>query len=201
MRRKRCIVFVALFHILLFSLLAADPYSDIDAGRSMRDMEVYFEFSDKIVGGFLSSADELSEATLEHPDFITPGNGDSFEIKPNTDKSEYSTESFYYYAQILSDNSVRIDYSISPLKSGTDSIPFTVSIRRNDEEEFSDIPVGDIEVSSVNETPLIEVTSSTPIIKWWEFRVHFTRAQFFSEERQSPRYESTIKIIIDGGNV
>ena len=36
MGRKRLIAFAALFHILLFSLLAADPHSEINAGQFIR---------------------------------------------------------------------------------------------------------------------------------------------------------------------
>ena len=184
---------------------ASEPLSTIDPGDRIDTIAVDFEFEDKVIGGFTASVQGLSDTSLVPPEFIVPGEDgtlNGFAMTPDDGFSEYSTESFYYYVQILSDSRVRIDYSITPLQGGSEIIPFTVEIRHRDEETANKISVGTSTVSSGgSDSPLIDVAAIRPVIDWWEFRAYFTRKDFFSEKRTNPRYESTITITIDGGNV
>ena len=207
--KMKYLLIPAILMMLISSVYASDsnakPFSGIDAGDHLDYITVDFEFKDKVIGGFTASDQGLSDTSLVLPEFIVPGEDgtlNGFAMTPDAGFSEYSTESFYYYVQILSDSRVRIDYSITPLQGGSEIIPFTVEIRHRDEETANKISVGTSTVSSGgSDSPLIDVATVTPVIDWWKFRAYFTRQDFFSEKRTNPRYESTITITIDGGNV
>lgn len=206
--KMKYLLIPAILMMLISSVYASDsnakPFSGIDAGDRLDDITVDFEFKDKVIGGFTASDQGLSDTSLALPEFLVPGEDgtlNGFAMTPDADFSEYSTENFYYYVQILSDSRVRIDYSITPLQGGSDSIPFTVEIRHRGEEAVKPISVENSTVSSEgSDSPLINTTAVRPVIDWWEFRAYFTRQDFFSKDRTNPRYESTITIIIDGGN-
>ena len=205
--RKITMLFILLISVVYQVFPAGDnpnQMSDISAGDSIRNLDVTFEFDDDIICGFTIDSQNLDDETLEAPAFVAAsdesGTPYQFQIKPGQDDI-YSTDEFYYYVQILSNNKVRIDYTISPLAAGADSIPCTVSIKRNDQTAATDISIGSSEVSSINKTPLLELSTDVPRIHWWSFRVHFTKADFFKSERLSPVYNSTIKIIVDGGDI
>ena len=184
-------------------LPAQDLDSRVDAGVSMGDMEVIFEFKDRLEYGFVEQLpDDLKTRFQETATGTVEGGTQTsprFPFEWSDAESLYSTKPFYFFVQLFTRDSIWIDYSISPLAvSPADYIPFHVSITEMD-KQAAVATVVDIDASTVNSSANLygPASRNIPDIKSWEFKAYFSRAELVEiEHAGTSDYETTITVTI-----
>ena len=172
----RFIVLISILYLIAAPAFSADDVQPhIDPGISMEPVDVTFSFLDRIVYGFTATEPEDLETRIQD----SSSSDLEFLMKWNDTQQRYETDLFYFFVQLFTQNSVRIDYKITRLdgESGTDYIPFHVSILDTDATEGTLPNVVNVKGEEVSGSlPSLDTTRYFPESKCWELQAYLNRS-------------------------